>query len=277
MNVGWGEKSTQFHGSVGKSAAASLIPSVSTSSTSPLASHAKSSPHDDGLPRISWRGDGAFFCVSSLDDLPATATTAADKRRNLRVFNRMAALSSTSEPSIGMEGTLAWQPSGAIIASSQILAVPGEETVEPVQHVIFFEKNGLRRYDFALREDLSLGSDGRRKQSQVKGLAWNSESTILGVWIRRIAVGTSTDVVQLWTRGNYYWYLKQELSSSSLIESIFWHPERALELYLATERGVERFDLGWETYAANRPAPNDDGAVAVVDGGTCPLHLENGH
>lgn len=58
VNVNWGSKSTQFHGSLGKAAAAA----ANQSATPP-----GSSPDDDGRARISWRGDAAFFALSTLD------------------------------------------------------------------------------------------------------------------------------------------------------------------------------------------------------------------
>ena len=64
VNVGWGSKSTQFHGSLGKSAA--RIGDPSSSSRPASLSH----PTDDGLPTITFRGDAAFFAVSSLDPYP---------------------------------------------------------------------------------------------------------------------------------------------------------------------------------------------------------------
>ena len=57
INVGWGAKHTQFHGSLGKAAA--------TSSIAPAAVGA--SPDDDGHVRVSWRGDGAYFTISVLE------------------------------------------------------------------------------------------------------------------------------------------------------------------------------------------------------------------
>ncbi len=78
INVGWGSKQTQFHGSLGKAAAqapvASSLPSVGVS------------PDDDLLTRISWRGDGALFVVSAVSPAPADATSL--RRRMLRVYNR---------------------------------------------------------------------------------------------------------------------------------------------------------------------------------------------
>jgi elongator complex protein 1 len=139
VNVGWGDKSTQFRGSVGKSASSST------------ASPAEPTPHlltdDDRAPRISWRGDAAFFAVSSLDPIRGVEGAA---RRSIRIFSRLAALSSTSESTGGLEQVVSWQPSGSIIASTQKL-FKADGTVDS-HHVVFFERNGLRRYDFALRE-----------------------------------------------------------------------------------------------------------------------------
>lgn len=45
--------------------------------------------------------------------------------------------------------------------------------------------------------------------------------------------------MQLWHRNNYYWYLKEEISPrlgrQAPITSLLWHPENALELYIATK------------------------------------------
>ncbi|KAG6814838.1 hypothetical protein H0H93_012058, partial [Arthromyces matolae] len=55
INVGWGSKQTQFHGSLGKAAA-----------QAPTQTLIGSSQDDDLAPRISWRGDGTLFVVSTL-------------------------------------------------------------------------------------------------------------------------------------------------------------------------------------------------------------------
>ena len=54
VNVGWGKKETQFHGSAGKEAA----------KESKCSKNKGLSKNDDGKIRISWRGDGNFFVVS---------------------------------------------------------------------------------------------------------------------------------------------------------------------------------------------------------------------
>lgn len=49
--------------------------------------------------------------------------------------------------------------------------------------------------------------------------------------------------VGLWTRNNYHWYLKQELrpqlSADAELTSVLWHPEKPLQLYLASPSAVQ--------------------------------------
>lgn len=160
VNVGWGDRTTQFHGSVGKDAAAALLAAQQhTLATADLASRA-----DDLLPRIKWRGDASFFAVSSVERA-RSADGSERRRRRVRVFGRVGELSATSEPTVGLEGGLAWQPSGALIASSQALGEDGRQ-------VVFFERNGLRRYEFKLRDP-----------GAVRELGWNADSSLLAVWL----------------------------------------------------------------------------------------------
>lgn len=89
---------------------------------------------DNGLPKITWKGDGSMFAVSYIDEK-------ANARR-FKVFNREGILQYTSELVDSLEGTLAWKPSGNLIASSRKL---------PNKHTIcFFEKNGLLHREFTL-------------------------------------------------------------------------------------------------------------------------------
>lgn len=89
---------------------------------------------DDGLPRITWRGDGTLFAISYIDqDINA---------RKIKVFNREGILQYTSELVDCLEGTLSWKPSGNLIASTRKL--PNKHTVA------LFEKNGLLHREFTL-------------------------------------------------------------------------------------------------------------------------------
>ncbi|KAG7091295.1 hypothetical protein E1B28_010341 [Marasmius oreades] len=257
VNVGWGSKKTQFHGSLGKVAA-----------QAPINVAVGSSPDDDNFPRISWRGDGTYFVVSS-----TTSQHSSLPHRILRVYDRQGALQSSSENVPGLEHSLAWRPSGNLIASTQRFGFEGGGAGRAGRHdVVFFERNGLRHGEFELRP-AHIGTTTNDKSSlrwgyRVREMIWNADSNILGVWIER----QGGDLVQLWTTGNYHWYLKQEIATTSLSSSHFtsvtWHPENAMELILTTSSDIIRRSYGWETSASTSAPPNDSALVGVVDGTT---------
>lgn len=175
INVGWGSKQTQFHGSLGKTAAqaANNLDNIG------------SSPDDDEIPRISWRGDGAYFVVSALS---GGNPQGGLRRRILRVYNREAALQSTSEAVAGLEHTLSWRPSGNLIVSTQRFGFEGGGGGKDGRHdVVFFERNGLRHGEFNMRETWKKTTlDGKVNWGYfVKDVSWSSDSNILSVWIRR--------------------------------------------------------------------------------------------
>ncbi|KAL1924120.1 uncharacterized protein VTP21DRAFT_7155 [Calcarisporiella thermophila] len=234
VSVGWGRKETQFHGSEGKQAALRKIDQ----------SAFMASEDDDRRPRVSWRGDGAFFACSVLDE--------TKNRRVIRVYNREGSLQNTSEPVDRLEHALFWRPSGNLIASSQRL---------PHRHdICFFERNGLRHGEFTLRE---------AADHKVVDLAWNCDSTVLAVWLERIVDGSPTSCVQLWTMNNYHWYLKQELcsDSSGAIVGLLWDPEDALSLHIITQNGeYTRFNYCWDTFVSTSLGSRNSGHVAVIDG-----------
>ncbi|KAF9112880.1 hypothetical protein BGX27_002637 [Mortierella sp. AM989] len=231
VNVGWGKKETQFHGTEGKQAAQRKI-DTSTFTFS---------PDDDDQHRLSWRGDGTYFCCSSKDKHLG--------RRVIRVYNREAILQTTSESVDMLEHGLSWRPSGNLIASSQRL---------PHRHdIVFFERNGLRHGEFTLREP---------NDTVVKELAWNCDSTVLAVWLQR----TTGSCIQLWTMNNYKWYLKQELlynGEGSAVASLHWDVESALVLHVVTESGsYQRNQYCWDNYSNEMLSSENLGTTAVVDG-----------
>uniref|UniRef100_A0A673WKR1 Elongator complex protein 1 n=1 Tax=Salmo trutta TaxID=8032 RepID=A0A673WKR1_SALTR len=214
ITVGWGKKETQFHGSEGKHAA-----QKKTIEVQPAMSW------DDRRPRVTWRGDGQLFAVSSV--CPQTGA------RKVRVWNRECVLQSTSETVNGLEQSLCWKPSGSLIAATQR---------HPNKHsVVFMEKNGLLHGDFTL----PFG----KEQVKVKALLWNSDSTVLAVWLEDMI---REEGVQLWTVGNYHWYLKQSLyfgtDPQRAPADVSWDPERPLRLHLVTRGWASlTYDWGWST------------------------------
>lgn len=173
VNVGWGSKQTQFHGSLGKAAANATPQSLDTIG---------SSPDDDGCVRIAWRGDGAYFAVSSLEE---PLQSEGKKHRALRVYDRQGALQNTAEPIAGLEHVLSWRPSGNLIVSTQRFGFEGGGVGRTGRHdVVFFERNGLRHGEFALREVSKEGADASRRWGyKVKEALWNADSSILALWI----------------------------------------------------------------------------------------------
>lgn len=81
-------------------------------------------------------------------------------------------------------------------------------------------------------------------------------------------------VVQLWTVGNYHWYLKQSLhfgsAEKSQLVSLLWDPEIPYRLH-ALCRGWHALCYDWH-WSADRSAGEEShpvANVAVIDGGDC--------
>ncbi|KAI0852097.1 IkappaB kinase complex, IKAP component [Daldinia vernicosa] len=233
VSVGWGKKETQFQGRGAKALRDPTIPEK--------VDQGVLSPNDDGSTTISWRGDGAYVAINSVE---------IGIRRAIRVYSRDGVLDSVSEPVDGMECALSWRPAGNLIASTQRF----EDRVD----VIFFERNGLRHGQFSLRapEGRSLSNDRIR-------LEWNSDSTVLAA--------TLDDRIQLWTMGNYHWYLKQEIPTQKRPFSLAWHPEKPLRFASAVPDRLLLAEYIFEIARGSLTPPYDYGAVAVIDGKTLKL------
>uniref|UniRef100_A0A671U958 Elongator complex protein 1 n=1 Tax=Sparus aurata TaxID=8175 RepID=A0A671U958_SPAAU len=232
ITVGWGKKETQFHGSEGKQAVQSAA------------------AWDDRRPRVTWRGDGQLFAVSAV--CPQTGA------RKVRVWNREGVLQSTSETINGLEQALCWKPSGSLIASTQR---------HPNKHsVVFMEKNGLLHGDFTLPFS--------KDQVKVKDLLWNNDSTVLAVWLEDMTAGEDKKVntyIQLWTMGNYHWYLKQSLDfgrdSQKAPVCVYWDPQHSLTVHVVTRSWTSiTYDWGWTTERSPGLDATDKANVAVIDG-----------
>ncbi|KAK8130222.1 IKI3 family protein [Apiospora kogelbergensis] len=237
VSVGWGKKETQFQGKGAKALRDPTIPEK--------VDEGALSFRDDARTTISWRGDGAYVAVNSIEP---------DTRRVIRVYSREGVLDSVSEAVDGMEGALSWRPAGNLLASVQ--------RKEGGIDVIFFERNGLRHGEFSLR-----APEGRDISGDQVGLEWNSDSTVLAV--------TLNDRIQLWTTGNYHWYLKQEIMSNKLPTCLTWHPEKSLRLAMAIpsqpSARLLQAEFIFNIARGSLVPPNDHGAVAAIDGQTLKL------
>lgn len=237
VSVGWGKKETQFKGrGVAKTLRDPTMPEHVDEGTL--------SATDDGRTTISWRGDGQYVAINSI-------LTGDDgfKRRVIRVYSREGTLESVNEPVNGLEGALSWKPSGQLIA--------GIRRQLDKADVVFFERNGLRHGEFSLR----LGPEEISSTGSCIDLRWNVDSTVLAVSMK--------DRVQLWTMGNYHYYLKQEIllnNSTPDNARTTWHPERPL--HLVCWNGVDLHSLAYEFHVSRGSVspPHDQGLVAVIDG-----------
>ncbi|KAL2759381.1 hypothetical protein ACRALDRAFT_2023588 [Sodiomyces alcalophilus JCM 7366] len=233
VSVGWGKKETQFEGRGAKALRDPTIPEK--------VDEGVLSPKDDGSTTISWRGDGAYVAVNSVEN---------GFRRVVRVYSREGDLDSASEPVDGLEGSLSWRPAGNLIAGIQ----RRPDRID----VVFFERNGLRHGEFTLR------SPGGNILSHDKiTLEWNNDSTVLAVIL--------SDTIQLWTMGNYHYYLKQELPVTSPSVQLAWHPEKALRFAAAKPGLLISAEYIFTVARGSQTPPHDHGAVAVIDGHTAKI------
>ncbi|KAL6691986.1 IKI3 family domain-containing protein [Trichoderma pleuroticola] len=232
VSVGWGKKETQFQGRGAKALRDPTIPEK--------VDQGLPSTHEDGAVSISWRGDGAFVAINSVQE---------GFRRVIRVYSREGELDSASEPVDGFEGALSWRPSGNLIAGIQRLT----DRVD----VVFFERNGLRHGQFTLRSPNGTALDA--SDARIR-LEWNSDSTVLAVIL--------TDTIQLWTMGNYHWYLKQEIAMEPGFACLAWHSEKALRFAAASAGSLILGEQIFHTSRGSCRLPNDNGVVAVIDGET---------
>lgn len=198
VSVGWGKSETQFKGKRAKAMRDPTVPEK--------VDEGVLSPYDDNATRISWRGDGAYLAISSVE---------RSQRRLIRVYGRDGSLDSASEPVDGLEGPLSWRPAGNLMA--------GIQRFLDRLDVVFFERNGLRHGEFTLHVSPERVSD-----EKVIELLWNGDSSVLAICFK--------DKVQLWSMGNYHWYLKQELLFPDELQVglhnlvVQWHPEKPLRL-----------------------------------------------
>lgn len=268
VTVGWGKKETQFRGKGSRAMEREALASLKASGlignelrdpTMPyMVDTGKLTEMDTHEVTISWRGDCEYFVISTIEDAEVPDEPGnIVSRRVLRVFSRDGQLDSASEPVDGMEHLLSWKPQGSQIASVQRSTDKGEENS---LDIIFFERNGLRHYEFDSRLPLD---------EKIVSLCWNSNSEILTVVLN--------NSIQLWTTKNYHWYLKQEICSSN-IQYAKWHPEKEFTLMYANEDHINIVDLTFKMTHGPTLKPFDYGTSLVIDGNTVnitPLSIAN--
>ncbi|KAM7363123.1 elongator complex protein 1 [Cochliomyia hominivorax] len=144
VNVGWGKKETQFHGSEGKQAAKQKLDDGTKVNVEELTKDI----------HIDWRADGAFFVVSYVSQA---------RGRTFKVFDKEGKLQYVAEKQLNLSPATGWRPSGNWIAIPQKL--PNKSCIA------LFEKNGLRHRELVLPFDL--------QNEPVETIKWSSDSEIL--------------------------------------------------------------------------------------------------
>lgn len=280
VNVGWGNKTTQFRGKGKRQQERELLGSLQNSGLSSDALKAVGgtglngdvdllrdptmpymvdkghlSDFDDMSINVSWRGDSEYFVVNSIErNVLCKSFQDEDEqeidRRVLRVYTRTGELEAVSEPVDFMEGVVNWRPSGNLICSIQRkthLQLEEDKTLD----LIFFEKNGLRHGEFDTR--LSV------EDTVIKQVSFNSTSEILAI--------VTDEKVLLWTTKNYHWFLKQEIHIPQGIKQIKWHQEKEYQFMAITENEnilIKQYILN--TITGPTQSPNDMACSLVIDG-----------
>ncbi|KAJ3126221.1 hypothetical protein HK098_007777 [Nowakowskiella sp. JEL0407] len=231
-NVGWGSKKTQFHGREGKEAAKKTNVSQSILDAS-----------EEGFD-VAWGNE--VFMVSL-----TTVNTEGTKIRAILTFSRTGTLLSRCENVDHIFPLIDYKYNGNLITTAC--------RVSDGIDITYFEKNGLKRSDFKLQLQPMIESSS----PVVKKLSWNSDTTIFYVWIET----SSDNIVQIYTTKNYKYYLKQQLSFSS-ISSIFWDAEISTTLHIFeynnSNVNLHTLSLSLEINASTFSESN--GCIAVIDG-----------
>ncbi|CAH0588039.1 unnamed protein product [Chrysodeixis includens] len=233
ITVGWGKKETQFHGSAGKQAA-----KVKNEVT------VDPEIENDNTIKISWRGDGNLYAVGFT----------WDGIRRFKVFDKEGQLQYTSEKQQGLESNLQWRPSGNVIATTQ--------KVNEKHILSFFEKNGLKHGEF----DIPINSN-----TIVEDITWSSDSEILTLQCKDLE--KNSQLLLLFTTGNYHWYLKQTLvfNSEQKISKIMWDNDfevannKKLHVFLHNGKHFS-YTWTWNVDHSRGYGSDDDAVVTVIDG-----------
>ncbi|XBW36935.1 hypothetical protein QEN19_002514 [Hanseniaspora menglaensis] len=280
VNVGWGNKNTQFRGKGKRQQERELLDSLQNSGLSsdalkavggtglngdvdllrdPTMPYMVDKGHlselDDMSINISWRGDSEFFVVNSIEkDVLCKSFQDEEEievdRRVLRVFTRSGELEAVSEPVDFMENVVNWRPSGNLICGIQRkahLQLEEDKTLD----LIFFEKNGLRHGEFDTR--LSI------EDTIIKQVSFNSSSEILAI--------VTDEKIFLWTTKNYHWFLKQEIHIPQGIKKLQWHQEKEYQFMIITEDDnilIKQYIINTTTGCTQ--SPNDIASSLVIDG-----------
>lgn len=214
--------------------------------------------NNDAQVSVAWRPDGSLCAVSNIDEDDNLRKVRMYKRENLamQAIGRAEDASGSLVRNLQHAG-LAWANSGC----SQVLASV-QRKGKRTQQIVFFESNGLRHREFALREVPT---------TSVTSLRWSVDSDLLAVGLRE---ESGTDKVQLWHRSNYHWYLKRELRypGQQVVNIKFDAEKSSYFAVLLNSFEWKEYEVRWDPSTTWIHGGQDGQCVAFVTDG-CSLNI----
>ncbi|KAG6576415.1 Elongator complex protein 1 [Phytophthora cinnamomi] len=206
--------------------------------------------------QLRWREDSKFVALNVATEVKESGNV----EHKVLVFTEQIEFHALGRledgrPIPGLGSALDWSQSLALIASSEVRKTR--------LVVVFFERNGLRHGEFV------IPAAYRAPEFRVGSVRWNATSDTLAVSLHRTASnGESEDnkqrtVVQLWSRNNYHWYLKQEmqLPEDDQLVDFAWDEEAAGRLNLLTcslstqELTLDEHEFTWDICGVEAERP----------------------
>nr|CRZ25476.1 Bm638 [Brugia malayi] len=204
MTVGWGSKETQFQGIGGRKQPGKVDNEQPTTV----------SEYDQHRVLLAWNGDANYVAVSYVDNLT--------NFRQFCVFDHEGELISRLQQVSNVEETLAYRPTGNIIATSRYDSDKRE--------IIFYERNGQRRSKFEC---------GPHQGSLINWMGWNTDGNILCVQSKDLA-GTAEEV-SFWCVSNYDWMLKYRKVVNDGFLLACWHESNPNQFCYVARNGRANF------------------------------------
>ncbi|CEG39723.1 elongator complex protein 1 [Plasmopara halstedii] len=170
---------------------------------------------------LCWRSDAAYIALNI-----ATRTRDNNVVHKVMIFTKLLEFQALGRLEDGravseLGSPLHWSQSLALIASCEVRK---KRLV-----VVFFERNGLRHGEFVIPAAYDAS------EYQVASVQWNTKSDVLAVTLQEKEHDKNEHfIIQLWSRNNYHWYLKQELHFQNRLIDLVWDEDVAGRFHVLT-------------------------------------------
>ncbi|CAG9532078.1 unnamed protein product [Cercopithifilaria johnstoni] len=208
MTVGWGSKETQFQGIGGRKQPRKGNFLVDNEQPTTV------SKYDQCRVLLAWNGDANYVVVSYVEQ--------ETNFRRLCVFDHEGELISHLQQISNVEETLAYRPTGNLIATSRC---DGDR-----REIIFYERNGQKRSKFEY---------GPHQGTAIDWMGWNTDGNILCV--RSIDLLGTAQEVSFWCVSNYDWMLKYRILDNNGFLLTSWHESNPNQFCYVTQNGRATF------------------------------------